>query len=325
MWSCIKNSLQRAEESWSLGSFGAIAEFSWDEGEKSLRLDGERMGHVTEHGGIACDVSQRVQPIAYETLRKDTETWGQAIAFCQSIEQAQRAGRRVITELGPDKAALLAAHRHHTLFDLGLGVSFADFCVRSDDEALIKQLRSACGSQLLAMDNRIMPLLLQASPHRVFITHLARIEVYQSIGVEKSPEGPHTHLLPKLIAQNRAFSANTPIPTGLLPLLTLHAANPCRDTQGNRKPFDIAQHERFQALMARWSTDDYQQQKAMTFAALKAGGNMTEFKRGDSRIARLATRIAIRQYQHLYPDGDVLAWRQAFDTADRENHSGQQH
>lgn len=324
MWPCIKNSLQRAEESWSLGSFGVIAEFSWDEGEKTSQLDGERIGHVTERGGIGCDLSQGVQTIAYETLKKDAETWGQAIAFCQPVEQAKRAGRRVITELGPDKAALLAAHRHHILFDLGLGVSFADFCVRSDDETLIKQLRSACGSRLLATDNRIMPLLLQASPHRVFKTNLARIEVYQPIGVEKSPEGPHTHLLPKLIAQNRAFSANTPIRHDLLPLLTLHAANPCRDTQGHRKPFDITQHERFQALMARWGIDDYQQQKAMTFAALKAGGNMTEFKRGDSRIARLATRIAIRQYQHLYPDCDVLAWQRAFDSAGSEGRLGQQ-
>jgi len=28
MWSCIANNLQHSENSWSLGSFGAIAEFN---------------------------------------------------------------------------------------------------------------------------------------------------------------------------------------------------------------------------------------------------------------------------------------------------------
>ncbi len=314
MWSCIKNNLEQADQSWSLGSFGAIAEFSWDKGEKISRLNDERIGLITSRGGIACNLSQTAQPIAYETLRKDSETWGQAVAFCQSVEQAKRKGRRVISELGPDKAALQSAHKNHILFDLGLGINFADFCVRSNDKDLIKQLRLACGSQLLAPNNPILPLLLQASPHRVFETHLARIEVYQPIGIEKSPEGPHTHVLPKLITQGRAFSANIPIKDGLLPLLTLHAANPCRDTLGNPTAFSITKHEQFQALMMRWGEAEYQQQKTTTFAALKRK-KLSQFKNGESRITRLATRIAIRQYAHLYPDVNVLTWQTAFDSA----------
>jgi len=37
MWLCIENSLQRLEDNWSLGSFGAIAEFNWTVGEKYNR------------------------------------------------------------------------------------------------------------------------------------------------------------------------------------------------------------------------------------------------------------------------------------------------
>jgi len=322
MWSCIENSLQRPEDSWSLGSFGAIAEFSWAADEEIQSFDDGRTGQISERGGIACYPLQNVRPVAYETLRKDSETWGQAVAFCLPEKEAVRAGRGIISELGRDKAALLPQHRDHILFDLGLGIRFADFCVRSDNGILIEQLRAACGSVLLAAGNPIMPLLLQASPHRVFETNLARIEVYQPIGIEKSPEGPHTHVLPKLIAQGRAFSANTPINTGLLPLLTLHPANPCRDTLGKRKSFDANAYAQFQMLMERWGIEEYQQQKNTTFAALTRNSEPTEFDSGHARLARLATRIAIRQYAHLHSDHDVLAWRQAFDMTHHKRHEG---
>jgi len=324
MWSCIENSLQRPEDSWSLGSFGAIAEFSQAADEKIQSFGGGRIGRMNECGGIACYRLQNVQPIAYEVLRKDGETWGQAVAFCLPEKSAARAGRAVITELGPDKAALLPEHRDHILFDLGLGVSFADFCVRSDDGVLIEQLRAACGSLLLAPGNPVMPLLLQASPHRVFETHLARIEVYQPIGIEKSPAGPHTHVLPKLIAQSRAFSANTPIIKGLLPSLTLHPANPCQDMLGRRTVFDVTVYEQFQTLMARWGIKEYQQQKNITFAALAGNCEPTEFDAGQTRLSRGATRIAIRQYAHLHPDHDVSAWRQAFDRVNHKRSDGDQ-
>jgi len=124
MWSHIENSLQRPEDSWSLGSFGAVAEFSWTAGEETQSFNDGRTGRISERGGIACRPLQNVLPIAYETLRKDNETWGQAVAFCLPEKEAVRAGRRVSSELGPDKAALLPQHREHILFDLGLGVSF---------------------------------------------------------------------------------------------------------------------------------------------------------------------------------------------------------
>jgi len=325
MWSCIENSLQQPENSWSLGSFGAIAEFNRTAGEKVQSFNNGCIGQISERGGIACYPLDNVQPVAYETLRKNTKTWGQAVAFCLPENNARRAGRRVISELGPDKAALLAEHRNHILFDLGLGASFADFCVRSDDGILIDQLRAACGSMLLTPGNPVMSLLLKASPHRVFETRLARIEVYQPIGIEKSPEGPHTHVLPKLLAHGRAFSANTPIKEGWLPLLTLHATNPCLDMSGQRQPFDVTTYEQFQVLMARWGIKEYQQQKNITFAALKQNCELAAFVSGHSRLGRLATRIAIRQYGHLHPDADISAWQRAFDIPDSRCRNGNSH
>jgi len=48
----------------------------------------------------------------------------------------------------------------------------------------------------------------------------------------------------------------------------------------------------------------------------------TEFDAGQARLSRLATRIAIRQYAHLYPEHDVFARRQAFDTFNNERRNG---
>ena len=44
-----------------------------------------------------------------------------------------------------------------------------------------------------------MAVILAASPHRVFVSRVGRIEVFQAIPSAngKSPEGPHTHVLPK--------------------------------------------------------------------------------------------------------------------------------
>jgi hypothetical protein len=53
--------------------------------------------------------------------------------------------------------------------------------------------------------NPAMGMILAANPHRVFISRLGRIEVYQPIPPPsgKSPEGPHTHVLPRLLKSGR--------------------------------------------------------------------------------------------------------------------------
>ena len=54
-----------------------------------------------------------------------------------------------------------------------------------------------------------MGMILAANPHRVFISRLGRIEVYQPIPPPsgKSPEGPHTHVLPRLLQSRRTHPA----------------------------------------------------------------------------------------------------------------------
>ena len=64
-----------------------------------------------------------------------------------------------------------------------------------------------------------MGMILAANPHRVFISRLGRIEVYQPIPPPsgKSPEGPHTHVLPKLLKSGRTHPATDRFPRAGFP------------------------------------------------------------------------------------------------------------
>ena len=79
-----------------------------------------------------------------------------------------------------------------------------------------------------------MGLLLETNPHRVFISRIGRIEVYQPIPPPsgKSPDGPHTHVLPKLLKSGRTHAATEPIPEGWIPCAHLYPQHPARDAGG---------------------------------------------------------------------------------------------
>lgn len=105
-----------------------------------------------------------------------------------------------------------------------------------------------------------MSLILPAHPHRIALTRIGRLEVYQMIGGPDtggaSPIGPHTHVLPALLRTGRTHSANTPIPTGLIPVAGYHPESPVMDSLGHDRSFDLPAHERFQAMLAGWGDAD---------------------------------------------------------------------
>ncbi len=72
----------------------------------------------------------------------------------------------------------------------------------------------------------MLAAIKEASPHRVCISALGRIEVYQHIPSAgrhvRTPEGPHTHLLLRLLKAGHA--ADTAIPPGFVACLTLYPA-----------------------------------------------------------------------------------------------------
>ncbi|MBX3578378.1 MAG: hypothetical protein KF723_14325 [Rhizobiaceae bacterium] len=167
----------------------------------------------------------------------------------------RRAARVVITELGPDPDAVRAQDRHAIRVDLGLSLPQCDFCIRTADPELLAILRTGIGLPLFEATDALHAIFA-AHPHRVVVTNIGRIEVFQKIGGPEtggvSPEGPHTHLLPKLLKSCRTHSANTPIPEGLLPLGSFHPASPVMTPLGKDREFDPDLHDEFQSLLAQY-------------------------------------------------------------------------
>jgi hypothetical protein len=96
------------------------------------------------------------------------------------------------------------------------------------------------------------------SPHRVFVSRLGRIEVYQPIPPPDgaSPDGPHTHVLPRLLERGRSHAATVPIPTGWVAGVTLYPPHPLRHSSGRPVDFDAARHAAFQSLMERYGSPE---------------------------------------------------------------------
>ncbi|HMQ94686.1 MAG TPA: hypothetical protein PKA33_18920 [Amaricoccus sp.] len=301
--------------SWSMGSWGAVAEFHQDDGEPAVADGLER---VTSRGAIRLQGLADAEPLAYETVSPDPRRWTVAVALCLPAEAARRDGRGVLTELGPDDDAVRPGDRAGILFDLGLGQPQVDFCIRVTDPALLATLRGAAGRPVLAPGNPALGAIVAAHPHRVALTNLGRIEVFQKIGGPEtggvSPAGPHTHVLPKLLASGRTHSANVPIPHGLVPCAGLHPGNPVIGAMGEDRAFDAGLHAAFEALLEAWGDPDYVVAKRAVRSALDAGREPGGFEPLPSRSGRAGLRNALRQRRRERGGSDLLdRWSATFD------------
>lgn len=203
----VRRHLADPSTGWSVGTYGAIAEFQYDAGEPGLRLDLDAMTVQTERGALAIVSLEGVQPFGL------TDATGRLreIAFCSARRGAQRA---IVTELGP------------LTFDVGVAAPHVDMLVRlrADDTHTAAALRVGIGSPLLAPGNPAGPAIAHASPTRILVSPVARIEVHQPIPPPggRAPEGPHTHLLPKLLAEGRTHAPGSPLPDALYCGLSLY-------------------------------------------------------------------------------------------------------
>jgi hypothetical protein len=300
-----------ADTEWSLGTFGGIAEFSRDRDERvSLTQSETGASAVTSRGGIAIELFDGCRPFAFECITKSS--WSQRVALCLPAGDCAMNRRTVLTELDVDREALQAEHRGSTLFDLGLGALQADLCVRIDDRNTVARLRSHCGRSVFDPANPAMGLLLETNPHRVFISRIGRIEVYQPIppASGKSPDGPHTHVLPKLLKSGRTHAATEPIPEGWIPCAHLYPGHPVRE--GDR--FDTACHDSFQRTIERFGLAECLAIKRRVVDAIGAGEPPSNLATTLDRHGRTGVRIALRQFKAAGTVSPMLkAWLVEFD------------
>lgn len=196
----VRRHLGEAANGWSVGTWGAIGEFQYDAGEPGLAVDLATLSVTSPRGALHID--DLGTATAFALVDEDGRT--REIAFCTPLSGARR---ETVTEL--DRG----------LFDLGIGAPHIDMLVRladGDDETLAA-LREGLGKPLLGPGNPAGPAIARASPTRIFASALARLEVHQPIPPPggKSPEGPHSHLLPHLLKEGQPRAPGSVLPAGL--------------------------------------------------------------------------------------------------------------
>jgi hypothetical protein len=296
----LRTQLVDRDAGWSIGSFGAIGEFHQRPDDRIAVDRADNLCRATEKGGIRLEpeaLSETVA-VAFETLSPRAERWGHGLALCLPADNAAVPSREVLTELGPDDEALRPEDRGAVLFDMGLAQPQIEFCIRTADPELLGVLRARAGRSLMEPGNPVMGTILSSHPHRVVRSRLGRVEVFQKIGGPDtggiSPDGPHTHVLPKLLRSGRTHSANTPIPDGLVPCAMLHPPSAVMGARGEDIPFDLQRFETFQVLLRLFGRPSYVAAKDRVLTALEEGAE-DALQEPATRLERTGLRIALRQ------------------------------
>ena len=308
---------------WSLGTFGAIAEFSRDVSEDApLTRDQNTADIVTSRGAIRVKRHSATRILPYEILSKLPNAWSQGVMICLPLSNAAMAGNAQITDIGTDNDAL-KGDEGARFFDLGLGVPHVDFCIRTDDPALVRILEKHAGSAFSDVGETVISAIREASPVRVFRSQLGRIEVYQRIPSDspsdKTPIGPHTHVIAELLAHGRTHAANVPVPDGWLPCLAAYPPNPIRTGDGDLLSFNQDAFDHFQDLIRRFAPPELSGIKRQVFDAISTGKMPEAITPPATRAERTALRVALRQCHHLHGPSDVLdTWKAVYEPTGRQ-------
>lgn len=246
----IRGLLAEPEAGWSLGTFGAAAEFRRGSDEPAWPLADGRLGLRTDRGGIALDIRPDLVAVAYETAVPGG--WSHAVALCLPHSALPRPHRGVVTARGPDRAALDPAGRDACLFDLGLGRGPVAILARAGDAQGFARLRALAGAPLPDPEGFVADLGRPGEPALVFAGPLGRVEVLRSGPTPGAGPGPRAHLVPRVLRLGRTHVATAPIPLGLVPCAHIEPPHPLRDGSGTPCPFRPSPHAAFQAILARW-------------------------------------------------------------------------
>lgn len=307
------------DTSWSVGTFGAIAEFHRDPDEPAtVTVEADRVLAVTERGAVSLAVVPGLRAFAYETPGGHGGRWNHAVALCLPSDLVHGRRRRSVTELGPDAVAIRPHERDAILFDVGLGCPQVDVCVRSASPDVLQIFRAGTGRSILEPGNAIMADMPRLSPHRVFTTSFARVEVYQPVPPPDgtTPPGPHTHVLPALIRETRTHAATVPIPDGWVPCATLYPKHPSHDDDGHARAFDLDAHAAFQSLLRQYGDEAMWALKCAVFEALDRGEEAPMQPAALSRHGRATVRVALRQWAMTHAaNASLHRWAEVFDRA----------
>lgn len=209
----IDDSIRATRGTWVLGVYGGVGEFNRDMEEPfSIDRGEDVVTAVTPRAAIRLQAGSAARLLAIGWEKSDASPMAYCLAVHKSRVRISVAS--ALTDLGRDTDAIRPGDRDAALFDFGLGRDKARFCVRTKDPEMLTALRAAEGRDLGSMLGSAGPAILKKSPTRVIETGMGRVEVETAIPApnERSPSGPHTHLLPGHLAQGIDTAPGLAIP-----------------------------------------------------------------------------------------------------------------
>jgi hypothetical protein len=206
-----------AAGTWTMGLYGAIAEFEVD-GDAVDRSDVQGdVSFTTNRGALRLSIPASVQVFARQGPATTHDHGADLVVLAVPRDEASRAVTRAWGE--PDEDGIWPEDRSTARYDLDIASAVASFGVRTDDEGLARELDRRGHQPWPGVIAELGPMLVEVSPHRVVRSGLGRIEVYTPIPAPNgtSPDGPHTHLLPRLLQLGRELPPRLDLPAALAP------------------------------------------------------------------------------------------------------------
>ncbi|MEM9095850.1 MAG: DUF1289 domain-containing protein [Pseudomonadota bacterium] len=216
----VERSIKDAAGTWVLGVLGAVGEFTRTAGEtlelrrRSDQHGAETLEAVVPRAALRLHLDDSVRTLIVEAPDTTTKVVLAVKRAAQPLE-----ARSAVTDLGLDANAIVPEAHDQRLFDLGIGRSAAQFCVRSETPTMLSALESAQGVQWPDWLSALGPTVIAESPVRVIKTRIGRVEIDAPIPAPggASPPGPHTHLLPAHLAQGLDAPADLQLPEAYVP------------------------------------------------------------------------------------------------------------
>ncbi|WP_234050415.1 MULTISPECIES: DUF1289 domain-containing protein [unclassified Xanthobacter] len=215
----VEHRFASAQGAFVAGVFGAVAEVLRDPDEPyEAARDGESLTLRSPRAALRLQAPPYLT--AFEIPRGANAP---LLAFAVPAGRVGLAGPAELTALGPDGDSLLARDAGGARFDIGLARRAARFSIRCGP-AIAGEVAARCGAPWPLVLAGIAPLVLGHSPVRVVETPCVRAEVDAPIPPPdgRSPEGPHTHLLPELLAQGLDVPPGLLLPKGYILSLLFH-------------------------------------------------------------------------------------------------------
>lgn len=212
----VTSTLEAGRGTWVIGVVGAVAEFTAAQGEKvDVQVDGDDIIAFTKNGALRVKINDDVRALTFDPPDWEAKP---RIVLAVKRERGRLPVASGVADLGTDAGALLQ-EKNTKLYDLGLARKEGRFCVRLGEGAAQEALDASTGLTFPKALPMIAGSLVTESPTRIVESALGRIEVQGQIPPPdvKSPDGPHTHLLPDHLETARALPVGMDLPRAYLP------------------------------------------------------------------------------------------------------------